>query len=110
MVRSRVVRRRCLNQPVHIPSVWHGTDAKLVHASHCVPDGAKCRERDVQIQALELVVPDRVLPEVEVQLGEHGLDERVARGGVRAPAVDVRDEEKCAAFVGSLARVRIRGG
>ena len=65
-----------------------------VRAQHPVPDPAELRKRDVQLRALALVVPSRVDAVAELmQPREDGLDERVARGGVRAAAVDVRDEE-----------------
>ena len=72
-----------------------------VRPKHPVPDPAELRKRDVQLRAL--AVPSRVDAAVELmQPREDGLDERVARGRVRAEPVDVCEEE--GARVGGCAR------
>ena len=82
-VRARVPERREPRVPIE----------------HPVPDPRELRKCDCEprpgrstVEALALAGGVDPAREV-VQAGEDGLDHRVARGGVRAAPVDVRDEK-----------------
>ena len=102
------LRRAKLDRAVHDARVGaHVPKRRIprVRAERPVPDPAELRERDVELRALALAfVPSSGVntPVEVVQPRVDGLDERVARGRMRAEPVDVREEE--GARVGGCAR------
>ena len=106
--RIRTIRNARIR--AHIPKRLKPGDCP----KHPIPDPAELCERDIQLRAL--AVPSRVDAAVElVQPREDGLDERVARGRVRAEPVDVCEEEGtrvggCAREDADLGEDDLRGG
>ena len=115
------LRRAKLDRAVHDARVGtHVPKRRIprVRAEHPIPDPAELRERDVKLRALALAfVPSSGVdtPVEVVQPRVDGLDERVARGRVRAEPVDVCEEEGtrvggCAREDADLGEDDLRGG
>ena len=115
------LRRAKLDRAVHDARVGaHVPKRRIprVRAEHPIPDPAELRERDVELRALafSLALTSGVDTPVEVvQPRVDGLDERVARGRVRAEPVDVCEEEGtrvggCAREDADLGEDDLRGG